>query len=265
MLIQVENKADFGTIYDTHAHYDDAKFDGNRQEILEELQNYGVGAIINNSVDFDESARLCLDMSRKFDFCYTALGLHPQTVEEGKDLEEEKLRKLLQDNKIVAIGEIGLDYYWSKDRKEQQIEIFSRQIAIAKEYGLPIIVHDREAHADTLEILKNYAPKGTVHCFSGSVEMAEEVLKLGMYIGVGGVVTFSNAKKLKEVVKFYPIQKILLETDAPYLAPVPYRGSICNSAQLIRVAETIAEIKGLTTTEVLNTTKDNAKQLYNLK
>ena len=264
MFPEVQNKAPANSIIDTHAHYDDTKFDGIREALLGEMPSYGILAIINNSIDLNASAESVLSFSEKYPFCYSAIGLHPETVENGVDFDESRFRALLKKDRVVAVGEIGLDYHWSENYKEKQKQIFARQLEIANETGLPVIIHDRDAHADTLDMLKTYKPKGTVHCFSGSVEMAKELLNLDMYVGVGGVLTFNNAKKLVDVVKYCPLDRLLLETDAPYLAPVPYRGNLCNSAQIIRIAEKLAEIKNIPVETVLETTVNNAKTVYKL-
>lgn len=254
------------SIFDTHAHYDDERFDENRSELLNTLSEHGVGYIINNSTDLFGSAEKCLKMSDEHRFCYTAVGIHPELVEtKGAEVDEARLRELLKRPKVVAIGEIGLDYYWSTDRKEQQKAVFRRQCELANELGVPVIVHDREAHGDTLDILREVRPKGSLHCFSGSREMALELVKLGMYIGVGGVVTFSNARKLVETVEAIPLDRILLETDAPYLSPVPYRGKTCHSAYIYYTAMKIAEIKNIDVCEVLKVTSDNAKKLFSVE
>ncbi len=254
------------SIFDTHAHYDDERFDECRDELLNTLKDNGVGYIINNSTDLFQSAERCLKMSEAHKFCYTAVGIHPELVETKEmTVDEARLRELVKRPKVVAIGEIGLDYYWSTDRKEQQKAVFRRQCELANEFGLPVIVHDREAHGDTLDIIREVRPKGSLHCFSGSREMALELVKLGMYIGVGGVVTFSNARKLVETVEAIPLERILLETDAPYLSPVPYRGKTCHSAYIYYTAMKIAEIKNISVDEVLKITSDNAKQLFSIK
>ena len=251
------------SIFDTHAHYDDTMFDDCREDLLSALSQNGVGCIINNATDLDESAEKCLEMSQKFPFCYTAVGLHPQFVEaDGLTLDEVKLRELAQNNSVVAIGEIGLDYHYSSDRRDLQINVFRRQCELANELNLPVIVHDREAHGDTLDVLREVKPKGSVHCFSGSPEMALELVKLGLFIGVGGVVTFKNARKLVETVEAIPLEKILLETDAPYLSPVPYRGNTCHSAYIYYTALKVAEIKGISVEEVLTVTYQNALNLF---
>lgn len=263
MDLQQELFAPVNSIFDSHAHYDDSRFDDCRDELLTAVFNNGVGGIINNSVDLFESAEKCLAMSSKYKNCYTAVGIHPEFVEtKGLTLDEGRLIELTKYEKVVAIGEIGLDYHYSTDRKGLQIEVFRRQCELANELGLPVIVHDREAHGDTMEILKSVKPKGSVHCFSGSREMAVELVKMGMYIGVGGVVTFKNARKLVESVEAVPLESILLETDAPYLSPVPYRSKLCHSAYIYYTALKIAEIKNVSVDEVLRVTYKNAQNLF---
>ncbi len=254
------------SIFDTHAHYDDERFDADRDELLNTLSGHGVGYIINNSTDLGFSAENCLRMSDAYSFCYTAVGIHPELVEtQGLELDEVRLSELVKRPKVVAIGEIGLDYHYSADRKEQQKAVFRRQLELANELGLPVIVHDRDAHGDTLEIIRKVKPKGSLHCFSGSREMALELIKLGMHIGVGGVITFNNARKLVETVQAIPLESILLETDAPYLSPVPYRGKTCHSAYIYYTAMKVAEIKNISVNEVLKVTSENAKQLFSIK
>ncbi len=263
MDLNQEFFAPSGSIFDTHAHYDDERFDDCRDELLNTLSLNGVGYIINNSTDLFESADKCLKMSDEHNFCYTAVGIHPELVETKEmQLDEVRLRELAKLPRVVAIGEIGLDYYWSTERKAQQKSVFCRQCELANELGLPVIVHDREAHGDTLDILRKVRPSGSLHCFSGSREMAQEIVKLGMYIGVGGVVTFNNARKLVETVEAVPLEKLLLETDAPYLSPVPYRGKTCHSAYVYYTAMKIAEIKKVDVSEVLKITSDNAMKLF---
>lgn len=251
-------------IIDTHAHYDDEKFKDFSKIHYDLLKKDGVAHIINNAVDLDDSAKTILELSDNYDLFYSAIGIHPETVNNGITLDENKLKDLSAHNRVVAIGEIGLDYYWSVDKKEEQRQVFCRQIEIANQLDLPVIVHDREAHNDTLEILKKYSPKGTVHCFSGSVEMAKEIINIGMYIGIGGVLTFKNARKICEVAEEIPLNRILLETDAPYLAPEPNRGKLNISSYIIYVAAKMAEIKSISIEEVLKTTSQNARKLYKL-
>lgn len=248
-------------IFDTHAHYDDERFDDIREELFCEMQQNGVYGIVTCGCD-EVSSKKAIKMAEQNDFIYAAVGIHPGNIDSGTTIEQ--IKSLATHPKCVAIGEIGLDYYWVDDNKCEQIKIFEQQILIAKELDLPILVHDRDAHGDTLEILKKHKPKGVVHCYSGSVEMAEEIIKLGMYIGVGGVITFKNAKKLPDVVKIIPDELLLVETDCPYLAPEPYRGKLCHSGLIKYTAEKIAEIRGTTTEQVLNLTASNARKLFNL-
>lgn len=248
-------------IFDSHAHFDDERFDADRDQLLEFLnKNQGVCGIINCGSDL-ASSKFSIQLSEKYDFVYAAVGYHPEYVSTNKP-DLNALEELLKRGKAVAVGEIGLDYYWNPEKAEKQKIFFEEQIKLGFKYSLPIIVHDRDAHADTLEILKKYKPKGVLHCFSGSVETAKEVIDLGMYIGIGGVLTFKNAKKLPDVVKEIPIDRILLETDAPYMAPEPFRGKTNHSGLIIYVARKIAEIKNLTVEEVLSITKRNAKNLF---
>lgn len=248
-------------IFDTHSHYDDDRFSGIRDELFAEMHKNGVCGIVTCGCD-ERSSKAALKMAEKHDFVYAAVGIHPGNIDSGITIEQIKL--LASHKKCVAIGEIGLDYYWVDDNKREQIEIFENQIILAKELDLPIIVHDRDAHADTLKILKQYKPKGIVHCYSGSEEMAKEIIKLGLYIGVGGVITFKNAKKLPDVVKIIPDELLLVETDCPYLAPEPYRGKTCHSGMIKYTAQKIAEIRGCTTEQILNLTTKNAKKIFGL-
>lgn len=246
-------------IFDSHAHYDDQRFDGIRDELLTALTDNGVEYIINCGCD-KASSHKALEMAEKHGFVYAAVGIHPSNLDSGTTISE--IETLAKNKKCVAIGEIGLDYYWTDDNKSMQREIFCKQLELAKKLDLPVIIHDREAHSDTLEILKEYRPKGVVHSFSGSVEMAEELLKIGLYIGVGGVITFKNAKKLPDVVKMLPEDRLLLETDAPYLAPVPYRSKTNHSAMIYLSAQKIAEIRETDTLNILKITNKNAKKLF---
>lgn len=248
-------------IFDTHAHYNDRAFDPDRFYLLDTLRESGISGVINCGTDL-ESSKLSLELSKKYSFVYAACGLHPEEAEKYSDLFFSELRELLDAEKCVAVGEIGLDYHYKDDNKELQKEIFEKQIFIANERSLPVIVHDREAHGDTLEILKRTRPKGVMHCFSGSVETMNEVLALGMYIGLGGAVTFKNAKKPLEVAKAVPLDRLLLETDCPYMAPVPKRGSRNDSSLIAFTAQKIAEERGISLEELLLKTEENAKRLF---
>lgn len=246
-------------IFDSHSHYDDSKFDGVRDELLSSLPQHGVGMVITCGCDL-KSSKAAISLAQRYDYIYCAVGIHPENLESKTTVEE--IEKLAAHKKVAAIGEIGLDYYYCRENRSEQLYFFEQQIILAKKLELPVIVHDREAHSDTLEILKKHKPRGVVHCFSGSAQMAEEILKIGMYIGVGGVITFKNSKKLPEVVKMLPPDRMLIETDCPYLAPEPYRGKLCHSGMIALTAEKIAEIRGCTAEEVLKQTYLNAQKLF---
>ena len=253
-------------IYDTHAHYDFSEFAPYIDELLRELKRYGIGCIINNAIDLDSSAEGCLELSKKYDFCYSAIGVHPGTVEQtGIIPKKEWLIELCKHDKVVAVGEIGLDYHYSTENKAKQLIAFKMECDVANELGLPVIIHDREAHGDVFDVIREFKPKGTIHCYSGSAELALKYVDMGLYIGVGGVVTFKNARKLVETVEAIPLESILLETDAPYLSPVPFRSKRCNSAYIYYTAEKIAEIKKTDIKTVLEITADNARKLYKVK
>ncbi len=253
----------YRNIFDSHAHYTDKAFNDDRKKLLGSLKESGICGVINCGADL-ESSKESVILAEQYDFIYAACGIHPEEVADLSADWIEQIKTMAQCEKCVAIGEIGLDYYWTKDTREKQIEVFERQILISKELDLPVIIHDRDAHGDTLEILKKYKPKGVLHCFSGSVEMAKEVVSLGMYIGLGGALTFKNARKAVEVAEFLPLDRLLLETDCPYMAPVPMRGKRNDSMFIPYIAEKIAEIKGMTIQEVLNITKENAEKLFKI-
>ncbi len=250
-------------IFDTHAHYDDKSFDEDRAEVLKMLPQNNVFAVVNAGADIESSVK-SIEISKEYDYVYASVGIHPENIPDDKSDYMKILEDLLKSEKVVAIGEIGLDYHYTKDNKADQIELFENQINLAVNHDLPIMVHDREAHGDTMDLLKKHNPKGIVHCFSGSVEMAKEVIKLGMYIGIGGLITFKNAKTAVNVVENIPLSSIVLETDAPYMTPVPFRGTRCNSSHIKYTAEKIAEIKKIDVNEVLKITKENALKLFNL-
>ena len=253
----------YSNIFDTHAHYDDSRFDEDRDELISSLKDKGVSGIINCGCDLSSSLKT-FELSKKHDFIYAAVGVHPHEAEELTDADEKEIKKLYSYKKVIAVGEIGLDYHYDFSPRERQLEIFEKQLILANELSLPVIVHDREAHEDTFNLLKKYRPEGVVHCFSGSKEMAREIIKLGMYIGLGGAVTFKNAVKPLEVAKEVPVERLLLETDAPYMTPVPYRGKRCDSSFIAFTAEKIAEVKALDTQELINLCNKNAKTLFNI-
>lgn len=251
-------------LIDTHAHLDFEKFQDNIDEILDNAKAVGVEKIIIPGVTLEDTHKI-IDLIEKYDNLYGAVAVHPS---EAKGWQEEYYPILLeyaQHDKVVAIGETGLDYYWDKTFKETQQHVFRRHLELAEELNIPVIVHDRESHADVLEILKEFPEvKGVMHCFSGSAEFALECVKIGYYIALGGPITFKNAVKPKEVAKMVPIEKLLLETDSPFLAPHPFRGKDNDPSKIILVAETIAEIKGLSVEEVANITSQNAERLFGL-
>ena len=252
----------FHNIFDSHAHYDDSWFDEDRESLLASLPQKGVCGIVNNSVDI-ENAKRVIALAERYDFIYAAVGCHPENLE---DLPEEYLGQiaaLTAHPKVVAIGETGLDYHWDI-HKPLQLRAFEEQLRLSLDLRMPIVVHDREAHGDTFDLLRKYRPKALVHCFSGSMELMREAMRLGCYISLGGVVTFKNARHSVEVAAEIPLDRLLLETDAPYMAPVPFRGKRCDSSMILYAAEKIAALRGLTAQELLNITADNAKTFYNI-
>ena len=253
-------------IFDTHAHYDDDRFALDRGELLSGMNEKGIGRIINVGASF-EGCKNSLALAQEHDFIYAALGVHPSDIADLTEESCEWIRQHLSDPKVVAVGEIGLDYYWDKEPEVQarQREWFRYQLQLAKESALPVSIHSREAAADTMEIMKEAAADGipgVIHCYSYSKEQALEYVDMGYYIGVGGVVTFKNARKLKETVEAIPLERILLETDCPYMAPEPNRGKRNSSLYLTYVADAIAGLKGVTPEEVKTVTYENALRLF---
>lgn len=253
-------------IFDSHAHYDDEAFDEDRDNVIEEIKNKGVIGVLNCGSSI-EGARASFELSKKYDFFYAAVGIHPEYADKVNDEILKEIEEMAAFHKVRAIGEIGLDYYWdSNPSKEIQKEAFRKQMDLARKLNLPVVIHDRDAHKDTLDILKEFKEvKGVVHCFSGSPEFAKECLKIGYYIGFTGVVTFKNAKKILEVAKEVPLDRILLETDCPYMAPTPHRGKRNQSDYIKYMAEKIAEIKEISIEELNNQAIWNTKQLLNIK
>lgn len=250
-------------IFDSHAHYDDARFSEDVYDLLDTLPEKGVSGVISCGVNV-ESTRFAQALAQKYDYIYAAAGFHPLNLEDVPENAETVLCELLKDPKTVAIGEIGLDYHYEKESRTEQLALFEMQLRLAKELDLPVIVHDREAHDDTLRLLKEIQPTGVVHCFSGSVEMAKEILKLDMYIGLGGAVTFKNAVKPVEVAAMVPAERLLLETDAPYMTPVPFRGKRCDSSLIAYTAARIAEIRGVDTQALCTQTEINTRRLFGI-
>ena len=252
-------------IFDTHAHYDDQQFNIDRETLLQSMEEQGVGTIVNASATV-ESWQKVLELTEQYPFLYGMIGVHPDEVGALDEERFQEMERLLREEKIVAVGEIGLDYYWDNESHDIQKKWFIRQLELARKTGLPVNIHSREAAADTMQILKEYGQgmKAIIHCYSYSKEMAEEYVKMGDLLGIGGVVTFKNARKLKEVVQAVPISHLVLETDCPYLAPEPNRGKRNSSIYLQNVAKAIAELKGMTTEEVIQITEANAKAFYQI-
>ncbi|MDE6203022.1 MAG: TatD family hydrolase [Lachnospiraceae bacterium] len=253
-------------IFDSHTHYDDEAFDGDREALFNSMHKDGVDFVVNVGADM-ESNRKTLVLLQKYPFIYGAVGIHPT---ETADLTEEDiqwLKEKTEEPKVVAIGEIGLDYHWDEPDRSIQKKWFERQLGLASQTGLPVIIHSRDAAQDTLTILKSWQENikaGVIHCFSYTKEIAREYLNMDYYFGIGGVITFQNAKKLIEAVSYIPMNRILLETDCPYLAPEPYRGRRNQSAYINFTAKRLAEIKGITKEEVLMQTLQNAKDFYGI-
>lgn len=252
-------------IFDTHAHYADHAFDSDRDKILAELPEKGVKYVMLASSSVDDTRENAL-LAEKYDYIYAASGVHPESVDTNPaDYLDTVRNTVLSSSKIKAVGEIGLDYHYEGYDREKQIKLFEEQLILAKELDLPVIVHSRDACEDTLNILKKYKPCGVVHCFSGSAETAKEIIKLGMYIGFTGVLTFKNAKKALKAFEVVPLDRLLLETDCPYMAPVPFRGKRCDSSMIAYTAEKAGEIKGIDTQKLLDITCENAKKFYSIK
>ena len=255
-------------IFETHAHYDDAQFDADRDELLRSMASKGIETIVNIGSDRKSWTEIT-KLIETYDFVYGTIGIHPSVKEELNETSLELMEPLLQRKKIVGVGEIGLDYYWDKDAESHQKQkwMFQQQIELARKYHLPIVVHSRDAAADTFHLIKSKASDltGVIHCYSYSAQQAREYVKMGYYIGIGGVVTFANAKKVKEVVKEIPLKNLVLETDSPYLAPVPYRGKRNSSIYLPYIAKAISEIKDIDYNQVISTTRENGMKLYNIR
>ncbi len=253
-------------IFDTHAHYDHEAFDGDRDQVLGSLSAHGIGLVVNVGADLP-SSQMTLGMTKKYSFVYGAVGVHPSEAGGMDETAVDWLKCAASDEKIVAIGEIGLDYHWSEPWPEVQKSCFVRQLGLARELGLPVIIHSRDAAKDTLDIMKEHGKDlgGVIHCFSYSLEVAREYADMGYYIGVGGVLTFKNARKLREVVAYLPMDRIVLETDCPYLAPEPNRGRRNTSLSLPYVVEAISGIKQIPPEEVISITDRNARDMYHIK
>lgn len=254
-------------IFDTHAHYDDPVYEKDREELFEAMRAEGVGMITDIGADI-ASTKKAAELSNAYDFVYAAAGVHPSEVYFLEEADMDFLLEMAKNPKVVAIGEIGLDYHYEDTVREVQKKWFIRQLELAKETKLPVVIHSRDAAQDTLDIMKDIHAEdigGVIHCFSYGWEMAKIYLDMGFYLGIGGVVTFKNAKKLKEVVQRAPMERLVLETDAPYLAPEPYRGKRNASHYLKYVAEEIAALRSMAPDEVIHITEENGKQMYRIR
>ena len=253
-------------LFDTHAHMDDRAFDADREDLLEELPNRQIGLLMNPGCSL-ESSYNAVKLANRYDYIYAAVGSHPDAADEVNAQVLERYRELCRQNrKVKAIGEIGLDYHYEDIPRELQKQAFRAQMALAAELKLPVIVHEREAHEDGMAIVREFPTvKGVFHCYSGSAEMARQLVALGWYIGFTGVLTFKNARKAVEVASTIPLERIVLETDCPYMAPEPFRGKRNDPGQLFRMAEKLAEIRGLSVEEIHRVTVENGKRLYRIE
>ena len=253
-------------IFDTHAHYDDEAFDEDREELLGSLREHGIGNVVNISANLASIAKT-LALTEQYPWMYGSAGIHPSDTAELDETTYRIVEEAARKPKILAIGEIGLDYHWDEPSREVQKFWFERQLELARETKLPVLIHSREAAQDTLDIMKAHRSEeigGVIHCFSYGTEMAREYLEMGFYLGIGGVLTYKNGKKLKEVVAFAPLERLVLETDCPYLSPSPFRGKRNSSLNLPYVVQAMAEIKGVPEEEIIRVTERNARALYRL-
>lgn len=253
-------------IFDTHSHYSDDRFDPDREELLSGMKDRGVGRIVEVGAGI-ASTKDALALAHQYDFIYAAAGIHPGEVEDLEESHMDWLRELTQDDRVVAVGEIGLDYHYDSPSREIQKQWFIRQLQIAAETEMPVIIHSRDAAQDTWEMMQEHCAwknGGVIHCFSYSAEVARQYLEQGFFLGIGGVVTFDNARKLKEVVQMAPLEQMVLETDCPYLTPTPHRGKRNDSGYLTHVVDVIATLKGISREEVIAVTEHNAERLYRL-
>lgn len=254
-------------IFDTHAHYDDKEFDQDREELLKALPERGITRVVNIGASLASCERTVM-LTEKYDYIYAALGVHPGETAQLNETEFERLREMCLWEKCVAVGEIGLDYYWDEPEREIQKKWFIRQLNLAREYRLPVVIHSRDAVKDTVDIMKAEKAEeigGVIHCYSYTKETAKIFLNMGFYFGIGGVLTFKNAKKLKEAVEYLPLDRIVLETDCPYLAPVPCRGKRNSSLNLPYIITALAQIKGISEEEVRKVTWENGMKLYRME
>ncbi len=252
-------------LFDSHAHYNDEKFAEDREELLKEIYNSGITKLVNAGYSL-ESSKSAIEIAKTHNFIYSTVGISPNDIDDYKKEYLEEIKKLAKNEKVVAIGEIGLDYYWNKENKDLQKEVFVSQIKIANELNLPIVIHTREAIYDTLEILKNNncSKKGVFHCCPFNVDLVREGLKLGFYISFAGPTTFKNSKNAAEIIKMVPLDKMLIETDSPYLSPEPLRGKRNDSRNVKYIAQKIADVKEISLEEVAKITYENAKKIFEI-
>ena len=252
-------------LFDTHAHYDAEQFDADRDEVLGALPGAGIALAVNPGCDLP-SSRAAVALAERYDFLYAAVGYHPENCAPYRPEDLEALREVAEHPKVVAIGEIGLDYYWEENPpREFQQQVFRDQLALAAELELPVIVHDREAHADSLAMIREFPQvRGVFHCFSGSAEMAEELVKLGWMVSFTGVLTYKNARKAVEAARAVPLERVMIETDSPYMAPVPHRGKRNDSRYVRLICERLAEIKGVSFAECARVTRENGKRFFGI-
>lgn len=252
-------------LFDTHAHLDSHQFDSDRHELIASLPGQGLHLVMNPGCDL-ASSRTAVELAEKYDFVYAAVGTHPSDAGELNDEILAEYRKLCKLHpKVKAIGEIGLDYHWNHFPREVQHKVFRDQMALARELSLPVIIHDREAHQDVLNIVREFPDvTGVFHCYSGSAEMAKEVVRLGYYVGFTGVITYKNARQSVEAAAAVPLDRIVIETDCPYMSPEPFRGRRNDPSRVFRMAERLAEIRGLTVEEIRRITTENGKRLYRI-
>lgn len=249
--------------FDSHAHYDDGRFDGDRDALLRSLPEQGIAYVLNAGTNL-QSSRECIDLAERYPFAYASVGVHPHEAGAAPEDFVREISELAGHPKVQAIGEIGLDYHYDFAPRDRQREVFRLQLELARKLDLPVIIHDRKAHADTMALLRELCPRGVVHCFSGSAQMAREVVDLGMYVGFTGVVTFPGARKTLEAARAVPLDRLLLETDCPYLSPVPHRGERCDSSMLPHTAKALADARGEDVRAIVEASRDNAKKVYKI-
>jgi TatD DNase family protein len=249
--------------FDSHAHYDDRRFDPDRDQVVASLKGAGIGGVLNAASDL-ASSRAALALAQKYDFFWAAAGVHPHEAAGLDDPTLSAIERLCREKKVVAVGEIGLDYHYDHAPRDIQRAAFERQLALSRELDMPVVIHSRDAAQDTLELVKKYRPQGVIHCFSGSAELAGEYAAMGMYIGFTGVVTFPNARRPLEAARALPLSRLLIETDCPYMAPVPFRGHRCDSTMLPHTAAAIAAARGMDADALVRATWENALCVYRL-